>query len=233
MVEVITTRNKPKQFAWSYTKLKNFETCPKRYFHIDVEKTFKEDPNNEHLRYGEFVHEGLANRINSEHTPLSPTIAKLEPWAEKILHPPYDRILVEQQMAIREDLQPTAWFDNDVWFRGIADVIKKAGPVALAIDWKTGNIKEDGVQLALIAACVFAHHPEIMKIRTEFVWLKEDATSRADFSREDMPEVWAKLLPRVSRLKLAHDTMSFPPTPNGLCRKFCTVTACPYHGVGN
>jgi len=232
MATVITTRNRPKQFAWSYSKLKNFETCPKRYFHVDVEKTFKEDDDNEHLKYGNFVHAALAERINNEHKPLPATIKKLDKWATKILSTP-GKILVEQQLAITESMTPTGWFDGDVWFRGIADVIKIVGPVALAVDWKTGQIKEDGVQLALIAACVFAHHPEVQKIRTEFIWLKEDATSRANFARSDMPAVWAALLPRVTRLRNAHETNDFPPTPNGLCRKFCVVTSCPYHGVGN
>jgi len=233
LVTLITTRARPKEFAWSYTKLKNFETCPKRYYNVDVEKTFKEDEDNEHLMYGKFVHESLANRINHERTPLPKTIEKFEKWATKVLkNPPPARILVEQQLAIREDFTPTTWFGGDAWFRGVADVIKKTGPVALVIDWKTGKILEDGVQLALMAQCVFSHHPEIERIRTEFVWLKDDATTRADFTRDDMVEVWAGLLPRVERLKGAHDSMNFPPTPNGLCRKFCVVKSCPHNGVG-
>jgi hypothetical protein len=98
------------------------------------------------------------------------------------------------------------------------------------LDWKTGKILEDGVQLALMAACVFAHHPQIQKLRTEFVWLKEDATTRADFTREDMVKVWAGVLPRVEVLEKAYKTTDFPPTPNNLCRKWCPVTSCPYHG---
>lgn len=232
MVTLVTTRTRPKEFAWSYTKLKNFETCPKRYYNVDVAKTFKEDEDNEHLKYGNFVHTALADRINHEHKPLPKTIAKFEKWAEKVLGGNHDTILVEQQLAIREDLKPTTWFGSDAWYRGVADVIKKAGKVALVVDWKTGKILEDGIQLALMAQCVFSHHPEIEQIRTEFVWLKDDATTRADFTRADMAEVWAGLLPRVTLLKNATEALEFPPKPNGLCKRYCVVKSCPHHGVG-
>jgi hypothetical protein len=129
-------------------------------------------------------------------------------------------VLAEQQLAITKDFGPTEWFGRDAWYRGVADVIKIAGPVAAVLDWKTGKILEDGVQLALMAACVFAHHPQIQKIRTEFVWLKEgDAVTRADFSRDDMPKVWAGVLPRVQALEEAHKTANFPPKPGYLCRR--------------
>lgn len=234
-ISTVTTRgNKPKPFAWSYSKLKNFETCPKRYYAIDIAKDFKEDPDNESLKYGEFVHRSLADRINTDHKPLPKTIAHLEPHAEKVLRhtPTGTKILVEQQMAIREDFTATTWFGHDAWYRGIGDVVKIIGPVAAAIDWKTGKILEDGVQLALMAACIFAHHPQVMKIRTEFVWLKEDAVTRADFTREDMVKVWAGVLPRVVTLRTAHEQMNFPPKPGGLCKRFCVVESCPHKGVG-
>ena len=41
----------PKAFSWSYTKLKNYETCPKRHFHYDVRKDIKE-PEGEARREG-------------------------------------------------------------------------------------------------------------------------------------------------------------------------------------
>ena len=86
------------------------------------------------------------------------------------------------------------------------------------------------MQLALMAQCVFAHHPSIEKIRTEFVWLKEEATTRADFTRADMVGVWAGLLPRVKTLEDAYASANFPPKPGYLCRRFCPVTSCPHHG---
>jgi len=224
---VVTTRSKPKPFAWSYSKLKNYETCPKRHYHCDVAKDVK-DEESEHITYGNAVHKALAEAISGKN-PLPNPFSGLQPWVDKVTTGD-STILVEQQLAITQELNPTEWFGKTAWYRGIADVIKIVGPVAVVLDWKTGKISEDGVQLALMAQCVFAHHPTIEKIRTEFVWLKEDATTRADFTRDDMVKVWAGLLPRVTMLKGAYDGANFPPKPGYLCRRFCPVVSCPHHG---
>jgi hypothetical protein len=227
-VKTVTTGGKPKAFAWSYSKLKNYETCPKRYYNIDVAKLVKEEES-EQLAYGNTLHKVLAEAISGK-APLPDHFRHMQGWVDKLSRTD-GKILVEQQLAIDADFAPTEWFSKTAWYRGIADVIKIVGPVAVVLDWKTGKILEDGVQLALMAQCVFAHHPDIQKIRTEFVWLKEDATTRADFTRDDMVKVWAGLMPRVQTLEQAHKAANCPPKPGYLCRKWCPVDACPHHGV--
>lgn len=228
MTTIVTTRSKPKAFAWSYSKLKNYETCPKRYYNVDVAKVVKEEES-EQLQYGNMLHKALAEAISGKN-PLPEPFSGLQAWVDKVTRTEGE-VLVEQQLAITKELGPTEWFGKDAWYRGIADVIKIVGPVAVVLDWKTGKILEDGVQLALMAQCVFAHHPKVEKIRTEFVWLKEDATTRADFTRSDMVNVWNGLLPRVRQLEEAHTSATFPPKPGYLCRKWCPVDSCPHHGV--
>jgi len=63
-LQTTTTRYKPagpKPFAWSYSKLKNFEVCPKRHYNVDVIKSFKEEEG-EALVWGNMVHKALADR---------------------------------------------------------------------------------------------------------------------------------------------------------------------------
>ncbi|HEY7822614.1 MAG TPA: PD-(D/E)XK nuclease family protein [Acidimicrobiia bacterium] len=228
-MQVTTTGRKPKPFAWSYSKLKNYETCPKRSWHLDHARDIKEEES-EQLQYGNTLHKVLADAIAGK-APLPKHFAHLQPWVDKVTAGGNAAtILVEQQLAITKNIGPTEWFGKDAWYRGIADVIKIVGPVAAVLDWKTGKILEDGVQLALMAQCVFAHHPEIQKIRTEFIWLKEDAVTRADFSRDDMAKVWAGVLPRVQSLENAIASANFPPKPGFLCRKWCPVAHCPHNG---
>jgi hypothetical protein len=231
MVEMITTRGKAKAWSWSYSKLKNFETCPKRHWHVDIKKDFKEEEG-ESLQYGNAVHKALADAVSGK-APLPKPFEKLQKWVDRVgsRNSPDVEIVVEQKLAINADFAATGYFDNDVWYRAVVDVAKFSGPIGLAVDWKTGKIIEDGSQLALNAACVFAHYPQVQKIRTEFIWLKEDATSRADFSRDTMAGVWAGILPRVQLLKNAADAVMYPPKPGGLCKRFCPVTACPHNGV--
>jgi hypothetical protein len=226
-MQVTTTRNKPKAFAWSYSRLKNFETCPKRSWHLDIAKDIKE-PEGEALLWGNMVHKALADRVDKG-VPLPKPMEHFEKWARRILAGD-GTILVEQKLAINKDFGPESFFSDAAWYRGIGDAIKIVGKVALIIDYKTGKILEDGSQLALMAACVFAHHPEVQKVRSEFVWLKEDATSRSDFTRDDMPKVWRSLWPRIEALEHAFGSMSYPAKPGALCKRWCPVDVCPHHG---
>jgi hypothetical protein len=223
----VTTRNAAKAWSWSYSKLKNFEVCPKRHYNIDIAKTIVEEES-EQLAYGNKLHDALAKRI-AFGTELPLPYREHEQWALKVIQGPGKK-LVEQKLAINENLEPVSWFDKKAWFRGIADVVSIHGPVAAALDWKTGKIVEDSVQLALVAQCIFSHHPDIQAIRCEFVWLKEDATTREDFRRQDMAGLWSNVLPRIALMKQANETETYPATPNRLCKRWCPVHFCPHHG---
>lgn len=223
-----------KPFTWSYSRLNNFETCPKRHYHVDIAKEFREEES-EQLKWGNAVHDALDKRI-SKGVPLPPGMTQYEPWAQRILagaETKQFRIYTEQKLALTRDFGPTGYFDGNVWFRAKGDVIKVAGSAALAVDWKSGKILEDSVQLALTAACIFAQFPEVQAVRSEFVWLKEgdNVASREDFTRDDMPGLWRNLWPRIEALEQAHNTMTYPPRPGRLCRKYCPVTSCPHHGT--
>lgn len=229
----ITTYNKPKAWSWSFSKLKNYETCPKRHYHVDVARDVRE-PESEELRFGNQLHDLMAKRLGPDRTPLPHGWEKYEPYAAKVDLPrnhPTGKLLVEQKLAITKDYAPCDWRSNEAWYRGIADVLKIIGPVALLVDWKTGKVSEESQQLVLAAACVFAHHPQVQKIRAEFVWLKFDATTREDINREDMPMMWANIMPRIAELQAANEKTIYPPKPGGLCRRYCPVKQCPHNGT--
>ena len=217
-----------KPFAWSFSKIKNFGTCPKRYYHVDVKKDFKEDES-EILRYGNLCHELLAKHIGKNEPFPDFHKPKLQPLADKILAMG-GKVGVELKLAVTEDMEPCTFFDRKAWFRGVCDVLVRKGAVAYAGDWKFGKIKEDYSQLSLMAAAIFCHYPEIKKIRTEFVWVMEDAVTREDYSRDDIPSIWAGVMPQVDLLRKAHETETFPAKPSGLCRRWCPVSSCPHHG---
>ncbi len=229
----VTTYNRPKPFAWSFSKLKNYETCPKRHYHVDVARDVSE-PESEELKFGNMLHDYLAKRLGPSKLPLPEPLKMYEKYAAKVDMPinyPQGKLLVEQKLAITKDYEPCDWRSNTAWYRGIADVLKVIGPVALLVDWKTGKVSEESQQLVLAAACVFAHYPQVKKVRAEFVWLKFDATTREDIAREDMPMMWANLMPRIAELQAAHEKVIYPPKPGHLCRKWCPVKACPHHGT--
>ena len=199
--------------------------------HVDVLKDFKEDES-EILTWGNEVHKAFAKRLGAK-TPLPKTMENWEGLMRKVESIPGE-MLVEQKYALREsDLTGCEYFARDAWFRIVADVVVINEQRALAIDWKLGKIIEDSAQLALGAAAIFGHFPNVQQVDTSFMWLRDDAKTHQVFTRADMPAVWATVLPEVNQLKAMHETMTFPPKPGGLCRKWCPVRSCPYYGVGN
>lgn len=222
-----TTYNSPKAWAWSYSKLKNYETCPKRHWHYDVLKDVVE-PISAQLEYGNALHSEFARTILARGQLLS-SYAEYQKWVDRVLTGE-GNILVEQKYAIKNDFSPCTWFDRNAWYRGIGDVVKLNGEVGLVIDWKTGKIVEDSVQLMLMAQCLFSHYPELQAVRAEFVWLKEDATTKQIFKRADMPAHWSSLMPRVAQLEVASKNNDYPAKPGHLCKRWCSVTKCPHHG---
>jgi len=143
------------------------------------------------------------------------------------------KLLVEQKYAIDESLQACEYFAERVWFRAIADVVVFYEYTALAVDYKSGKVIDDSVQLALMCACIFAHYPKIENIVSEYWWLREDTITRAIFNRKDMLGIWKGVWPRIEQLKLAWETNNYPPKPGGLCKRYCPVVSCEYYGKGS
>lgn len=222
----------PAQFTWTYSKITNFEDCPKRHYECDIQKRYKEDDNNDNLVWGNYVHDAMAAAINGK--PLPDDLAPYQKWIDRVnkWRGAGFTVFVEQKIGFSDQFQPAAWQAPTSWYRAKADLIAVKGPVSIAPDWKTGKPKEGSVQLGLTAQYVFAKYPEVKQVATEFVWLGHDDTSSETFVRGDMAYLWSKLLPRIDAYKEAIRTQSFPPKPGGLCRSYCPVQSCPFYRRG-
>jgi hypothetical protein len=218
-----------KEWSWSYSKLKNYAECPKRMYETDIAKSVK-DAGGEALEWGNLVHETLAKRL-SQKVPLPPTMQNYEYWADRIDRGT-GRLFVEQKYAITRDFRPTTYFANDVWYRGIGDVVRIDKNVGLVVDWKTGKVLEDSVQLMLMAQCLFSHFPELTHVRSSFVWLKDGCETPELFTRQEVANKWLTLLPKVHALEAATRSLNFPPKPGRLCKSYCRVEQCPFWKKG-
>jgi hypothetical protein len=217
--------------AWSFSSLTSFETCPKRYYHIKVAKDVTDTPG-EAATWGQQVHKHLEDRAASQ-TPLPDSLGHLEAIVAPVLAKS-GTLLVEHQMAITKDLQPTEWFAKDAWCRGIVDigVVTPSGTSALLLDWKTGKRKPDNDQLMLFAGLSFAHRHDLQEAQTAFVWLKEGKVDKKKFVRGDIPAIWQHFVPRVKRMERAYAEAQFAPKPSGLCARYCPVprSKCQFSG---
>jgi len=235
MAVVTSTRTgaiRQKPFAWSFSRMKNFEVCPKRHYEIDLAKNVKE-PEGEQLRWGNFVHKALADRCGPNRVPLPKDLVSAMPfaeaWAMKVLGSTGD-VYVEEGLAMSKEFTSVGNFDANVWLRVKCDFMRVVGDVALAVDWKTGKILEDSVQLALTAACIFAKFPQVKAVRSTYVWLKDDCESSETFYRDDMPAMWRSIWHRIEAMETAHKHTNYPPTPSGMCKSWCAVKSCPHNG---
>jgi hypothetical protein len=221
-----------KAFSWSYSTLTTFENCPCRHYHYDVLKDVVAQKS-EKLLQGDILHKQVAAYLAlGIELPAGRTVVKK--WCDRVLAGKQalgGTLLVEQKYAISEHLLPCAWFADDTWFRAIGDAVTIAGQVGLVVDWKTGKVLEDSSQLALTAACLFAHYPDLHKVRSEFVWLAHDCNTSETYTRDCVVRMWANLWHRIDALKRAYTMVEYPAKPGGLCKKYCAVTTCPYCGV--
>ena len=221
-----------KPFAWSYSRIKGFEACPRKHHEVDLLKNplFKEKESPE-LAWGNKVHQTFASVLQGKMV-LPGDMIMYQKWIDKVNQLP-GKLYVEQQYALDKDFQPTDWFGPRAWFRGIADAAKIAGYVGAALDWKTGKTKKDPVQLMLLAQCLFSNFPDLQRVHVAFVWLQEDTTSPAIYERADMAALWNGVFPRVKAYEQAYNANIWPPKPSGLCMRHCPVTTCQYNGKGS
>lgn len=224
-----------KSFAWSHSRLSGYELCPKRHKLVDLDKKYDEGPKPA-MEFGSDLHKAL-EEYTRDGTPMPPDMKPYKHIGDKVRALPGDK-LYECKLALSPEFEPVSFFARNVWFRCVVDVLvldsayrPKRGA---AVDYKTGKIKNDPAQLMLNAAAIFAHYPTVETVDTRYWWLTkgETFTSRT-YLRAELPEIWNKFLPRAKRYQQAVETGKFPANPGGLCRKWCPVTECEFHGGGS
>lgn len=216
---------------WSYSSLGLFQQCPKKYYHLRVAKDVKE-PETEAILYGKRVHEAAEFYI-SKGTPLPTPFEQFKDVLDMLKEMPGDK-LCEYKMGLTSDLQACGFFDENVWFRGVADLVIINGEVARVIDYKTGKSSEyaDVKQLELMALAIFKHFPKVRKVKAGLAFLVCNDFVKAQYEKKDAPSTWLKWIQETDRLQASHDNNVWNPKPNFTCRKYCLVTSCEHNGKG-
>jgi hypothetical protein len=218
-------------FSWSFSRLRNFETCAKRHYHYDVAKDVGDTNNTPVLLAGHALHKAFELRVrNGTKLPLDMT--QHEPLLARLVDAPGETY-AEQDLALTDKFKPTGWRSKAAWFRAKLDFTKVNGALATVLDWKTGKVASEPTQLELQAVTIMHYLPEIKTVKSAFMFVNHDKVIPSIFTRNDVPQIWGGILPRVRKLEAAYDNQEFPAQPNGLCKRYCQVTSCPYHGEGS
>lgn len=215
--------------AWSFSALKVFETCPRKYHAEKVEKRypFQETPA---IKYGKRVHKACEEYVK-DGVPMPKDMAHFESMLKPLRSMEGDKIC-EEKVALTEELTKTTYFGKKVWLRGAADLLILRGDTAFVIDYKTGSDKRPDVeQLEVMALMIWALYPEIEKVKGGLLFLKTEKFVKKSYNRtDDMERLEIRWRSKVKRLDEAFENDVWPPNPNGLCANYCPVEYCEYNG---
>ena len=220
---------------WSHSSLQGFHTCPRQYEEIKVLRNYQDKKNDASLWGDEFHKQAeayIGARVAGQECTLPASMAKYLDYLEKFVVRP-GVTLVEQQYGLDKNLRPCEFLGDDVWMRGVIDVLNINGAHASVDDHKTGKRKNDPQQLVIFALLTFYHHPQVNTCVTKYHWIQEGGlTTDATYHRHQILDLWAQLMPKLRDYRNAFHRGVFPARPSGLCKKHCAVDSCEYFGRG-
>ena len=211
---------------WSFSSLKDFVGCPKRYYEVKVAKNF-ETKITQAITYGKEVHSALEHYVRDGHE-LPVNYKRFQEMLDALLAIPGQKFC-EHEMGLRVDRSPCGFYAKDRWVRGVADLLIISNDVAYVVDYKTGNDKyPDLDQLKLMALMVFHHFPEVNKVKGALLFVLRNNLISEDYERSQIDTLWDHFVPKVKRLELSYQTKEWPANPTPLCG-YCPVTRCEFY----
>jgi hypothetical protein len=216
---------------WSFSKIKAFEQCPKKFYHLKISKDYSE-PETEAMYYGTAFHEAAEEYIR-DGTPMPPQFDYATKGLDS-LNSKRGRKLCEYKMGLTENLEPCDFFADDVWWRGIADliIIDDDDSTAWVVDYKTGKSARyaDKGQLELMAMAMFKHFPSITKVRGGLLFVVSNELITGTYNAHDQGPLWEKWLRDYVNMETAFNNDVWNASPSGLCKAHCVVLECPHNG---
>lgn len=213
--------------AYSYSAIKAFKNCQRQYYETRVLKKWP-FPETEAIMYGKEVHKALEDYIGSGKDLGGHS--RFKGIADALIAIEGDK-LVEFEMALDDKLEPCAFLGDNVFIRGIADIviINKEKKTAYIGDYKTGSAKyPDTDQLELMALMIFRHFPEIEHVKAALFFILHDKVVSADYAKKDAKQKWLGWMGKIQEIEFAADNNIYHENPTGLCG-WCPCQGCPHH----
>lgn len=221
--------------AWSYSRLNDFEKCPKMFQGKYVTKEFPQaDFSAPHLQRGKDVHKELEIAVKTGNYDLLREESKfmiplLEAARRGIGNRKHKGFESEQQKAFDAQLKEVSWFDpkkgpKRVWCRIIMDLmVFCSGDVLVILDWKTGKIRDVVDQLGLFSAGGFALYPDVKKVIAAFVWCDHPKALPlvVEYERKDAEKLWREFGDRAELIQLSLESGVWEPKPMPFNCKYC------------
>ena len=211
---------------WSFSSLKDYVGCPKRYYEVKVVKNFETKVTHA-LTYGKEVHTALEKYVR-DGVELPENYKRFKTMVDELQNIPGNK-LVEHEMALLRDKTPCSFNDKDRWVRGIADLLIVDDSIAYVVDYKTGKANyPDLDQLKLMALMVFAHFPQVQEVKGALIFILKNQLVSEENKRSQMDSLWAIFESKVIRLEQSFENNQWAPNPTPLCG-YCPVTTCEFN----
>jgi len=217
------------KYTWSYSSLSLFLQCPQKYYRLRIKKDIVEPPA-DHLLYGTMVHEA-AELYMRDAVPIPEKFIFLQEQLTPLEQIEGDRYC-EHKMGLKADLSPCEFFDPDVWWRGVADLLIVRGEKAFLVDYKTSKSSKyaDTKQLEILSLAVFKHFPNVKKIKAGLLFVVVKDFVKTSYEHDKQHIHWMKWIEDTNRLEAAIEKNAWSPKPNFTCRQYCSVVDCHHNG---
>ena len=213
--------------SWSTSTIELFHNCPYWYFREKVKKDKRREFAGEAAEHGQYLHKRMEERLRDKRPLPSDLLNKypeLEDHAQRLEALGGD-MLVEHQMAINRQLEPTDWFAPDAWGRAAADVLIRNGNEITVVDWKTGRVKKPTLQSHVLAFITMCHFRDVRRITTEFVFVKANKIEGETYEAGDFAFLAKYIADQMVDIARAYEHSAWPRNPTGLCA-WCPVDDC-------
>jgi hypothetical protein len=218
------------KYTWSYSSMSTFKQCPRKYHRIKVVKDIKESETEATL-YGTEVHKAAEEYIR-DGTPIPAKFEFIKPYLD-ILNGIKGDKLCEYKMGLTKEVEPCEFFAENVWWRGVADLLVISGDTAFLIDYKTGKSAKyaDTKQLELLAMAVFRHFPEVKNIKAGLLFVVSKEFVESEYNVEQQRDSWLTIFGDISMLEACYENDVWNAKPNFSCSRYCPVLDCEHNGM--
>jgi hypothetical protein len=215
--------------VWSFSSLKTFEQCPRKYFHTKILRDVSE-PDSQATIYGRDVHSAAEHYIRDD-KPLPPKYGYIQPILDQLNSLEGEKHC-ELKLGLTRELEPCDFSAKNVWWHGIADlvVVNEAKKLAYSVDFKTSKSARyaDVKQLDLVAVGLFKKFPALERIRSALIFVVSNDLVKAEHKVEEVQKYMEKPTQAVARIEAAIGNEVWNPVQGPLCR-FCPVRTCEFN----
>ena len=210
--------------SWSATTLESFTMCPQRFYRTQVIKDIEAKPTPA-ADYSNQFHELLGQALVGN--PFPEKFARFQHMVDLVRALPGEHS-VFKTLAVDRQLKPCSL--DKAWAKSTVDYMVVNGKEAVLFFWKTGQ-KTPSDAAKLSAALLFCLKVESVIVSIRTFWLRAGCIEKETYTRAELPDLLKTFVPAYKRLLDAHQTGAWKSTPCGLCKHYCEVTDCRFHGI--